>query len=425
MQHLVAILLGFQHRRRRFAVKMPEVALMALISASSAACNGDTQGPTQPDCKAANLAMKHSAIVVRGRTIPLRASASKADDAGSVAKVSWRSSNEDVASVIGDTALEAKSSGITLLTATACDLKDTTSVLVLGTGYSVTTLTVGVPISLSDSGHVVGYGPGSARQWIWRAGVVTEMAGCLPRDVNDFGVVLCIARGPTTWHAGARAQRDTFSLMISVAINDSGHVLLAPTSTGNALRWLAPGTTEHAGGFLFGQALAMNNAGDVIGLGGDTGYPDGTLYTRGGVGHTLTGFGRWSNARSLNEATDVVGNAEYMGPCGITACQRPVAVWWPAATRSATLLRTYVGSGPPSDMATMAVAINDAKHIVANGSAGGMVYADGRLGVLSHMVADPELEVTETHDINNRGVILATVKNRTTGAMAVVLLSPP
>lgn len=393
------------------------LGIVVLLAAGLAGC-GDPVRPTPPPCDASYLATGTTAIIVAGRSAPLIDTAAYVALTPTQAPVSWKSSNTGVVAIVGDE-IQGKSAGTAQLTATSCNLTEVVSARVIPTGYALTFLPEQFSATgFSDSGHVVGQI--GTENWLWRDGVLTSLGDCRPVDVNDFGVVVCAGTGPRTWQDGAATVRDT-SALEARAINDSGHVLLAPTVTGAAWRWISPEARVNAGSFLYGTAMGLNNRGDAIGLGGDALYPDGSLYRADGTRHSLGGFGRWSHALSLNDNGDVAGRAEHMSGGG----QRPVAVWWRWPSYEPAMLRSFAGSGPANAVAEDAVGINDARQVIANGRHGGVLYSEGRLGLLTYMLADPQWSVTVARHINNRGQIVASVQNTATMQTRLALLSPP
>lgn len=401
---------------------MKGLVLLAVASALAAACS-DPSGPPKESCTALYLLAHHSDIVARGRTVPVSARVFRQDSIGvvpdSIVAVTWRSANPAVLRVLGDTAIQGIAAGSTSLTVSACNLSQTFTVLVLPEGYEITFLgsnTLGV--ALNDAGAVVGLdSPTATNGWLWQGGARTPIEGCRPIDVNDSNRVLCSAPGPTTWSAGVVTKHDTITRG-SVALNDGGQVLIQASVHGGAtIRWRAPGDYVPSGNFLV--VNGMNDQGDVVGRAGDQLYADAYVWRANGGMQGLAGHGRYSNAADINAAGTIVGYSEYMLGGG---ANQVVGLMWNVSGTS-TMLREFQGPFP-NGVAAGATGINDAGAVIGYGSKGGILWSQGRLGILSHMTADPQWEVQSAMRINATGQILAPVRNTLTGQWGAAILSP-
>lgn len=396
------------------------VALLGSACVFFVACS-DPSGPARESCTALYLLAEHTDILARGRIVPVSAKVYRQDSTGVVpandAKVSWASSNAAVLRVLGDTALQGIAAGSASLTVSACDLSQTFTVQILSEGYEITFLgsnTLGV--ALNDAGAVVGLdSPTATNGWLWQGGARTPIEGCRPIDVNNFSKVLCSAPGPTTWSAGVVTKHDTISRG-SVILNDSGHVLI---QGGAAVRWRAPGDYVPSGNFI--TVYGMNVRGDVVGRGGaDLLYPDAYAWRVNGGMQGLQGFGRYSTAVDINASGVVVGSSEYMRGGG---ANQAVGLMWNVSGTSTTF-REFQGPFP-NGVAAGATGINDAGTVIGYGSRGGILWSQGRLGILSHMLADAQWQVLGAQKINATGQVLASVQNTVTGQKGAAILSPP
>lgn len=400
---------------------MKRLALLASACALGVACSNWFE-PTD-FCRADYLLSEHTDVLARGRRVPVSAQLYRILTPDSVARRRWGSSNTAVLRVHGDGSVEGVSAGSAVLTVRACNLTEAFAVQVIANGYSTTFLGEGtVGVALNDSGEVVGLdSPSATSGWLWRKGTRTATQGCRPRDLNNSARVLCAGTGPTTWSAGTLTVHDTVN-RLSIAINDSGHVLTHNTggSGAAAIRWRGPGDHVESGQ-RFMSVSGMNARGDVVGAGGfDMLYPDAWVWRVGSGSQALPGFGRYSSAGDINASGVVVGVSEYMNGGGTN---KYVAVMWsPSGVTS--FLRDFEGAFP-NPLATGAVGINDDGLVIANGSMGGVLWTQGKLGILTHMLSDPDWQVLTAQRINARGQILASVRNTATGQTGAAILSPP
>jgi hypothetical protein len=78
-----------------------------------------------------------------------------------------------------------------------------------------------------------------------------------------------------------------------------------------------------------------------------------------------------------------------------------------------------------NDVIASARGINNAGHVVGDGSQGGWIRTPAGFALLSHVVTDAEWMITSATTINDRGQILAQAKNTRTGFIGAVRLDPP
>jgi hypothetical protein len=205
----------------------------------------------------------------------------------------------------------------------------------------------------------------------------------------------------------------------ATGISDSGHVSGAlspfvPCSSCQAFVWRAGQLTTVRVPLIAAAVSGVNDAGDfaTVYL---SGYEWSSLWLGGTREQALGGLsGRYIHVESLNDSSDAVGFGEFM-PFSSQA-----VLWSRASGYKATTLGPV--ANPP--LAYQAHDINNARQIVGEGSAGGFVWQDGRLSVLTLLLADTSWTVTNARAINARGQILADAKRSGAPFTTPVLLTP-
>jgi probable HAF family extracellular repeat protein len=145
-----------------------------------------------------------------------------------------------------------------------------------------------------------------------------------PRGMTDDGLVVAASESPTyervpwVWRDGtARVLRGLTEVLPDPAdVNEAGRIVgsawTAP-GTWHPVRWEGGGTPVDLGlpaGAESGSALAVSEAGDVIGRSnGSDGHEDAWLWRDGVMTQLATLGGEFATARALNDAGVVVGTA--------------------------------------------------------------------------------------------------------------------
>lgn len=390
----------------------------------SAEIAGLTGQKTFGMCPAIMITALNSGTLVAGRTTALDATVYTGNGGYSLIAprtldVPWRwtSSRPEVVEVSGNTAT-ARSVGESILAVSACGQTDSVNVSVVPSGYTVTAIEVGsgttTPVDLDNSGLVVGKASSVPSNFLWNQGTVTNLGDCVPVDMNNVGQVLCAAHGPTIWRDGTAAMHDTLPNP-SVALNDSGHVLLWSQV------WTGPGQ----GSGYWGSAYVsdISNSGHVV-------WGTSALYShpqlsRLGVTTDLRLGGRGGYVTAVNDSGDAVGVTEHMTSNGR---QFPGIAWMSSSLGEALYLRSTRGFPHvllQNDVAGGASDINNRRQIVGNGIKGPYLWDGGRLTVLNDMIVDTGWVLESATAINDNGQILAQARQTSSGRILAVLLNPP
>lgn len=250
-----------------------------------------------------------------------------------------------------------------------------------GAPYSVVTLEPYAGLSkaggINEAGVMCGRHVGKAFTWSPTAGF-TQITGGLqvktPRDLNDVGLVV-----------GEMQVNTSMPLFPFVATNHVAATLALPA-----------GSTS-------GSALAVNNAGTIVGEGS---WPQRAVRWIGGVPeHLVLPLGPLSSARDINAAGDICG---FMGGSSSTPGERHGYV---------LSGNTVIDIVPPPNMSSEANAINDVGQVAGflrlpdpDGSGTvtrGFVWKDGVYSMLEPL---PGFVSTSAMAINDAGTVLATMK---------------
>jgi hypothetical protein len=383
-------------------------------------------GPLPAACADVTIvAAKSSGVLLMGRATTLAGTAYH--DAGGCGlcapglrdvPLTWRSLDSRVVAVSPAGVATPAAVGTTKLIATACRISDTALVSVIAKPYTVTPIILSTGasttgVSLNDSGAVVGTTAqtGPLRNFMWTPSAVTDLGSCIPRDINNGGLVLCAAAGPTLWENGSASARDTRAA--GLAMNDSGHVI-GVDSGGRGYLWHGPGNISLMQWSV--SASALNNRDEMVISSAMDLYNQANVVWQGRTDRIL-GFGRAVRGLAINDSADVVGSSEWMSGGGHLGSIALVAR--PATNHLAEVLRPNATLRLANDIAVSAVDINNRREIIGTGSQGPFVWADGKLGLLNQLLADRNRIVTSVQRINNRGQILAQTSS------GAVLIDPP
>jgi hypothetical protein len=160
-----------------------------------------------------------------------------------------------------------------------------------------------------------------------------------------------------------------------------------------------------------GSTYAVNSANHGVAVYEATSYPFSSLLG----GSSIVGLphyeGRWSQARDVNDADDVVGSSERMkSPTGDVGGQ-------------ATIWRAANSWNPenPGYRADSASAISEAGLVVGNGRDGPWVWQAGRYTILNDALAATPWTLTSVADISRGGIVAAQATNAA-GTKSVVLI---
>ena len=377
-------------------------------------------------CPALQVAAHNTAIAVAGRSFPLIASVLGSSGGGLsnlnvlMTRARWTSSNPAVVSVSGDVGA-AVATGTATLVSAACGMADTVEVAVIPTGYTLIYLGDGTrAIAINDSGSVLGSsaaGAATPLRWVWRGGSFTAVENCTAVALNDASTVLCNGPGPRTWKNGVVSVLDTLPFS-ATALNDSGRILMVKAAFPYRIYlWRAPGRADSLSSMFTGASF-LNNRGDVAGTNSSALYPYTIIRQADGTHRGVSSYGRSSGPGAMNDSADAVGWGEGMTPIGRSST---ATIWF----RDGTSALPRKPRGPATNIiARNSTGINNARTVVGNGNFGAWVLLDGRVGLLTNLVEEPNWQITAAMGINNSGVIIAEGYNTRTLKTGAVVLTP-
>jgi len=174
------------------------------------------------------------------------------------------------------------------------------------------------PYAMNDEGQVVGTsgtGRGERDVFLWQNGKMVDI-GRYGWDTGDVGSILINNRGQVLWEERGRGPGSvmwehgvTRVLPLEAsAINDRGEIVGIPTGTGLRAALWQGGRLRDLGvlpGASDSEALAINNAGAVVGMSGDRAFiwENGTMRDLG----VLSGGFSWCQARAINNRGQIIG----------------------------------------------------------------------------------------------------------------------
>jgi hypothetical protein len=341
-------------------------------------------------------------------------------------QVHLATSNPGIVSVESDGALRAVAGGHATMTATLIGETTVIPVDVIA-GYTVQPVpgTDGfLAKGVNDAAAVIVSRPGSSDALI-EGGTLVDLGACSARDLNDAGQVACAVHTPQNafvFRPGLYSDGSLRMLFDSTytgkatGVTESGAVfgqVADSTYRSKPFIWTTNGVTypTTVANTWSGSTYAVNSANHGVAVYEATSYPFSSLLG----GSSIVGLphygGRWSQARDVNDADDVVGSSERMkSPTGDVGGQ-------------ATIWRAANSWNPenPGYRADSASAISEAGLVVGNGRDGPWVWRAGRYTILNDALATSEWKLTSVADISRSGIVAAQATNAA-GAKGVVLI---
>jgi hypothetical protein len=340
-------------------------------------------------------------------------------------KVSLTTSNAQAVVIEADGSLRAVGLGRSVITAAL--VGDTTRLLVdVFPGYQVTPVSASADYwvrGVSDAGDVVATRPGFIRV-LRRGDAITDLGACDPSDVNDAGQVACTvqvdcgtscvtSRAGVFEHGAIRLLTGP-SASYASGISESGTVFGEARDSTGAMRvivWDATGLSYlNPGLYWIGATYRVNSSGHGVQVYGAQLYNSSNLVGRSFSAGLLAAGGRWSEARDVNDADDVVGTSERM-TSGLDV-GGPATVW-----RAANNWRPE----SPGYHADDAVGITESGQVVGNGRDGVYISRGGSYTILSDALADDSWTITQVVAVSHTKIIAAKAQN-SSGVTGIVLI---
>jgi hypothetical protein len=323
------------------------------------------------------------------------------------------SSNPQVLSIDATGAVHANALGRATVTGRLTDR--TTSVVVdVIAGYGATYVegTDGMRVNgVNDGGDVIGTLSTGANVLI-RQGTTTNLGQCQPKAINDADQIACVVgyKSPGLYFNGTLTTPFDAAAGEGTGITEAGALFGRVAGSDGVTRmfvWTPSGVTYRSA--LSGSTFSVNSA--LSGVAVDNALYSNSFIARASedVGLTPAG-GRWSDARDINDAEDVVGTSERMSnvgnPGGRATIWRAATAWKPEN---------------PSYRAADATAISESGQVVGSGADGAYVWRDGRYTILTDALADAGWTLTSAPAISRNGKVAA-IGQHTSGRKGVVLI---
>ncbi|MDB5425132.1 MAG: hypothetical protein JWQ29_2548 [Phenylobacterium sp.] len=282
--------------------------------------------------------------------------------------------------------------------------------------------------AINDAGQIAGESniAGAGRGFRWSNGTM-EQLGTFATDptatnrgqaINASGQIA--GTGVISGHivgvlwTGATPQAISLSSQ-ALGVNDAGTVVGIGSGPFIFQGGSYAGLPNATGGCCLSQAYAINNSGVVVGA-GTTSSGDRALVWSGGALSLLANApgALYSNATAINDAGLIAGQTYTSG--GVFA-----STWLGA---SVTLLADLAGGGVNSQ----AFGINETGAVVgfSQGAFGqrATLWNGGNVVDLNTLIDPSDWVLSEAKDINNKGQIVGQAYNRVTGVQHGFLLTP-
>ncbi|HVZ94584.1 MAG TPA: hypothetical protein VG797_08740, partial [Phycisphaerales bacterium] len=278
-----------------------------------------------------------------------------------------------------------------------------------------------VATAISDNGHVSGYGPPeipgdvAGALW-WEPGTTTalELPSEFSLDVNASGMVVGTAEGTAPF----RYENGVFTvllgptgqdLFVGVAngVNEAGIICGRgsgagfPSSNETPIVWLGGLNATVLGsiGDVGGEALDINNQGEIVGYSAIIGIAGGaTLWRNGQVIDMDPGLHRLIHATAINESSQIVGFMESAVP-GFT---------WRGYLWQGGSFIDLGTHGPGTGSLIQPQDINEWSMIVGATASSAFLWEGGMMRDLETMLAPGSQgwQLDIANGINNRGEIV-------------------
>ena len=300
-----------------------------------------------------------------------------------------------------------------------------------------------VVYAMNDAGDVVGEsdflpGGGALRATLWPSGGPPRELGSLGQQssalaINSAGTIVGWSFGSgvfkaTLWPAGGGAPRDLGSIpgarwCDAHGINDAGDVVgscMGEGGVGGATLWPADGSPPRYLETSGGMAMAINNAGDIVGSILVGGEEHAALWPADGSAQqdlgTLAGH-NWSHARGINSSRRIVGFSEpaYGYRRAVVwepVVQQPQSITFASSPPNGAIVGgTYTvsatggGSGNAVTFTSLAPTVcSVAGNAVSLDAGGTCTIAADQAGSAGYLAAP---QATQSFDINTRPVASA------------------
>jgi probable HAF family extracellular repeat protein len=361
-------------------------------------------------------------------------------------RVAWSSSDTTVAKVSATGMVQARKAGVATIYATTAARADSTRVRVLAAAYHLTLLgtlggTFSEALDVNDAGVVVGNAQRAAGDTVafrWQGGAMTALAR--PRFPANSGSALIDAQGRVVGTAEIAGPAGG----VVTAVSDAGTLAgYWPSNSPSNLATdsaftVAAGSVRTLPGldctpFVDPRPYAVNDAGAAVGV-AYTGPTSCTFGTVRAVYWPVTG----------PVATYYLGY--FMAPSAATAINNKGQYAYWTICRFCPLYSSAHGhlvSGAADDgLGSLIPAgeeypldLNEKAEVVGRAMVGtdgggtrryhGFISQGGVMTDVNDLVMDGTWEIVAVTGINESGAMVGTARNRTTGQMMAVLVTPP
>lgn len=341
-------------------------------------------------------------------------------------EVRFESSDPRIATIGADGSIRASALGNATLTASLAGKRTALPIDVIS-GLPVTYLygTEGVQVmGVNDAGDVIGIRRDQTNILI-RQETTRDIGACVPRAINNAGQIACTVGVPGTCCARRPGILTNGSLTVisdtsgqSTGITELGAVF---GLVGNSpccqqiFVWTPGGLTypfKEGRATWGGETFAVNSALNGVAVLRLALYPT-SYIVRSSTSTVLSPLnGRWSDARGINDADDVVGTSEHFRDTGEDV--GGLATVWLSANQWKPEMPGYRSSD--------ASGISETGQVVGSGRDGAYLWRRGRYTILSDAVLDPGWTLTTATAIS-RGGKIAAIGQHTSGTRGVVVIN--